>query len=317
VEFERFVDDALSFVQKYKGRGRPPKEFEDYIQKRVLDHMRGLRYVVRLEGVIANKTYMYTGSADGPDGNVSRLLKDSEGRPVVTGDAFRGATRKFLQAMSINAGIAEAEKCKTLASTGRKGVKDYTQCGVCLACGILGFMNLKGASFASRVKVDCGRVMDNYQIVVKPGINRDGKSGTVNWQEAVCEGGDPEGGAEGNAGAEGRRRGKTTLFYMTELAVPETIQVPFYVVMANMAVGEMGAFLYALDVAMDTKVCRAQWTNWTDDPSRWKLVYVPVLPGGEEVYAGPKAVALIKKMVMVAGEAASKGLFKPYVLRSD
>jgi len=302
-QFKQYVEEALEKIKEVDVSKLGAEEFDAFIDKYVQRRrLVGSRYscFVVLDGYVVALSRVHFGNVStGRFNLIKKVLIENKEIPLISENAFRGILGHYLRSLSRRMGIGEPT-CGLYDESGQK-----FECGMCLKCGIMGFLNPgKGLNAPHRLNFRAF-IPTAYSIV------RETHNTIHPMRECVHA---PR--EEGVSRSGEERAGRRAIFFTSEYIAPGA-RFPVQITMRDMACGEMGLALMAMNMAWHFigvgrhKV--GSFSTWEQRPEDWKLLYFrPPDVMEPEVYEGDALVDLVDKLKRCAYLAMEKRLFMNY-----
>ena len=295
--FESLVDEALEYVKSVRNvEEAQDEDLEKYVQRRLLRADDYDSFVV-LRGKTRNQSRVHFGNVSaGMYGLIKKRRIKGKVVPLLSDNALRGMLNHQLRVLSKKLGIGDPN-CGLFDE---KGLQRF-ECGKCLRCGIMGFLNPKTGENSVHKLAIRSFLTTSAEIITEYHNSPDVVKGTVFAPREVEKGGE-----------------KAAVLYVAEYIAPGG-EFPLQIVFRGMAPGEIGVALMQMGLAWHYlglgRHKNGSFTTWTQNPEDWTLMYIPV-EGGElkkEVYTCESGlVEIINKLKSIAYIAMQKKLFRDY-----
>ena len=353
-EFKQLVEEAYELIVEKKVRREDlekEKIFERLVQHRTLDATNWVPIII-FEGRITAKSRVHMGDEAIEQWNlIKKCTVSVKGRsievPILSENAIRGILGHVLREFSWKAELVGKNELGEIECGFYKHKGRY-ECGSCLKCGLLGFMNPENnlnsphkLAIRTFLPVEGGRVtariikerLNAIEPITGTSARRDVVIKRLAWPEwpeiekveevlkAETSGEKREEVKEKvekiKEKVERRVGAMPSLFTMEFIAPGSTF--PIQIVMRDVAPAEVGTALLGLERTLSVvglgRHKQGVFSTWNEEPNLWRLLYYRDLHDIKpEEYRGGELIEILRKLNEIAYYAIENKLFTKYQL---
>jgi len=347
-EFKQLVDEAYKKIveERVERKSLKAEEFERLVQHCTLDATNWIPVIV-LEGRITAKSRVHMGDEAIEQWNLIKKCVVSVGDrttevPILSENAIRGILGHVLREFSWKAGLLKKNQLGELECGFYKGRGRY-ECGSCLKCGLLGFMNVENQlnsphklAIRAFLPVEGGKItariikerLNAVEPITGTSVRREVVRSRLAWPKIEKLVKSLETTTDEKKRKEIKDKIKElleqtqvgampSLFTMEFIAPGSTF--PIQIVIRDVAPAEIGVALLGLERTLSIvglgRHKHGVFTTWTEEPYSWRLRYYRDLHDIEpEEYTGEELKEILKKLTEIAYYAIENKLFIGYQL---